>query len=227
MGRFERKFKKKLKEELPSFDEWFADNKDKLECFSSDKNEKGRSFAAVKAKRNIPWIIILCSFIAAVLCVGLCLLPLLKKEKTPLTFGDDAVYILEMSSEEIAQERNNNAVLNKFIIQRADKLLLWEDDSLVFTVFDADLETESDYYITTIQIEYNENYIFFGKESYETLSERTEIEGIEISYQSFGLDENDMYWYRLNSVEGGQRIYWEVHCFEESIEEFIQIVFED
>lgn len=78
---------------------------------------------------------------------------------------------------------------------------------------------------------------FFGDESVdETLLSEEEYQKIllanpfllkEVGYKLAGLDSDDLYWYYMLTEKDGQRIYWEVHCFEESIEEFIQIVFED
>ena len=33
-----------------------------------------------------------------------------------------------------------------------------------------------------------------------------------------------MNWYRMLTEKNGQKIYWEIHCFEESITEFIDLV---
>ena len=107
----------------------------------------------------------------------------------------------------------------------ARKIEKTDDGSFVFAILNSELETENDYYLVTVQIEYNPYYEFVSKPAYDNLDHSLMISDFEVGYKLAGFDSDDLYWYYMLTESNGRRIYWEVHCFEESIEEFIQIVF--
>ena len=105
-----------------------------------------------------------------------------------------------------------------------EKILKIEDDSLVFVILSCELETEADYYFVTVQIEYNSYYNFVAKPIYEKLSQERQVNGYTVSYGQNGFDSDELYWYYMLTEKDGQKTYWEVHCFEESIEQFIDLM---
>lgn len=97
---------------------------------------------------------------------------------------------------------------------------LTDDLTLALQILDTELELE-DYYLVTVQIEYNPYYNFLSKELYESLQNERLENGYEVSYTLSGTDDLGLYLYHMRTEKNGQRIYWEIHCFEESIEQFI------
>lgn len=226
MGRFERKIRKRLKDETEEFDVWFEKNKDSFPDFVDVRSEE-ESQGTVKLKKKKFWIIPT-AFILVALCVFLCFLPLiLKKEDitTPSFFGDEIVIEKKMSEEEYQSILQENPFINKMEVTFSVKIEKMDDGSLVFAILYSELETENDYYLVTVQIEYNPYYEFVSKPAYDKFDHMLTINDFEIGYRLAGFDSDDLYWYYVLTERDGQRIYWEVHCFEESIEEFIQIIF--
>lgn len=226
MGRFERKIRKRLKDETEEFDVWFEKNKDSFPDFVDVRSEE-ESQGTVKLKKKKFWIIPT-AFILVALCVFLCFLPLiLKKEDitTPSFFGDEIVIEKKMSEEEYQSILQENPFIDKMEVTIAVKIEKMDDGSLVFAILDSELETENDYYLVTVQIEYNPYYEFVSKPEYDNFDRQFFVNDFEIGYRLAGFDSDDLYWYYVLTERDGQRIYWEVHCFEESIEEFIQIIF--
>lgn len=226
MGRFERKIRKRLKDETEEFDVWFEKNKDSFPDFVDVRSEE-ESQGTVKLKKKKFWIIPT-AFILVALCVFLCFLPLiLKKEDitTPSFFGDEIVIEKKMSEEEYQSILQENPFIDKMEVTIAVKIEKMDDGSLVFAILDSELETENDYYLVTVQIEYNPYYEFVSKPEYDNFDRQFFVNDFEIGYRLAGFDSDDLYWYYVLTERDGKRIYWEVHCFEESIEEFIQIIF--
>ena len=228
MGRFERKFNKKLQEEFPSFDVWFEKNKEHFPGFVDSRSEgEIESQGIVKLKKKKLWIIPT-AFVLVALCVFLCFLPMILKKDTvssPSFFGDESVDETLLSEEEYQKILLANPFLLKMDVVQKVKLEKTDDGSLVFAILNCELETEADYYFVTVQLEYNPYYEFVSKPAYDNLDHSLMISDFEVGYKLAGFDSDDLYWYYMQTESNGQRIYWEVHCFEESIEEFIQIVF--
>lgn len=228
MGRFERKIQKRLKAETEDFNVWFEKNKEHFPGFVNSKSEEEvEPQGIVKLKKKKLWIIPT-AFVLVVLCVILCFLPMILKKDTvssPSFFGDESVDETLLSEEEYQKILLANPFLLKMDVVQKVKLEKTDDGSLVFVILDSELETENDYYLVTVQIEYNPYYEFVSKPAYDNLDHSLMISDFEVGYKLAGLDSDDLYWYYMLTEKDGQRIYWEVHCFEESIEEFIQIVF--
>lgn len=226
MGRFERKIQKRLKDETEEFDVWFEKNKESFPGFVDEQSEE-ESQGTVKLRKKKFWIIPT-AFILVALCVFLCFLPLILKKDditTPSFFGDEIVIEKKMNEEEYQSILQENPFINKMEVTIAVKIEKIDDGSLVFVILDSELETENDYYLVTVQIEYNPYYEFVSKPEYDNFDRQFSVNDFEIGYRLAGFDSDDLYWYYVLTERDGQRIYWEVHCFEESIEEFIQIIF--
>lgn len=229
MGRFERKIKQRMQRDVEDFDVWFAKNREKLGNFAAQSDEEEESENGVKKlKKKAKWLIPL-AFVLLAVCVTLCFLPVMRGGQAPgsqpaLTFGDEAVYNAEMTDEQIREVQAAKPVLSDFYIASGDSVWLIKDDSLVFQRLDAELEL-TDYYLVTIQIEYNQYYNFIAKYMYEELETETSSGGYQIRYSQVGTDDSGLYLYRMRTEKDGQTIYWEIHCFEESIGQFIEQVF--
>ena len=228
MGRFERKIQKKLKSEVENFDVWFEKNQDKLPGFANNTTTEKEQKSDVKVKTRKAWLIP-AAFLFAAICIVLCFLPLMLGDgsdlpQTPAHFGDEAVYEAAMDQTDQQTILQDNPFLSKLTYTDGAKLLKTEDDSLVFAVMSGEFETVTDYYFVTVQIEYNSYYDFLSKQSYESLQQRTEINGYSVQYDLLGLDADELNWYRMLTEKNGQKIYWEIHCFEESITEFIDLI---
>lgn len=224
MGKFERKIRKQMKSEVEDFDVWFEKNQEKFPGFTNMSNEEIEQGSEIKVKKKKIWLVS-SGFFLAVLCVMLCFIPLMSQDQTLTHFGDDAVYETVIEDSEQATIIQENPFLAKISYVSGKKLLKTEDDSLVFVILNGELETEADYYFVTLQIEYNSYYDFLSKSSYEELENQTEVKGFSIRYDLMGLDADELYLYRMSTEKDGQRIYWEIHCFEENIEQFIDLMF--
>lgn len=230
MGRFERKIQKRLKKETEEFDVWFERNKEHFPGFvNSESEEETEKQGMVKLKKKKLWIIPT-AFVIVIFCVFLCFLPTILKKNaitTPSFFGDEAVIETNLSEEEYQRILQENSFINKMNVTLARKIEKTDDGSFVFAILNSELETENDYYLVTVQIEYNPYYKFVSKTEYDNFEKTLNINSFDISYRLAGFDSDDLYWYYMLTEKDGQRIYWEVHCFEESIEEFVQIIFSE
>lgn len=229
MARFERKIRKRLKGETEDFDVWFEKNKEHFPGFVNEESEEEEPQGTVKLKKKKFWIIPT-AFVLVALCVFLCFLPMIlnnKENSLPLYFGDEAVYGLDLTEQEQEDIKSEYPFISKLTLATYRKLLRTEDESLVFMIIRGEIETENDYYFVTMQVEFNPYYNFLDKANYENLEAVIELDDNLIHYESQGLDSDELYWYYMLTESNGQRIYWEVHCFEESIEEFIQIIFSE
>ena len=228
MGRFEKKIHKKIQAEQENFDVWFEKHSELLHDFqSNDTEEEVQLNGTKKLKFKKRWLLPI-GFLLLLICVALCFLPLLLQSQKPLPqppahFGDEAVSNQPLSEQELSALLSENEFLTQFQILTADKTVLKEDNSTVMTILNADLEL-TDYYITKIQIEYNEYYDFVSKPLYENMERQEVVNGHEVTYELYGTDDSGLFLYSMTSVKEGVKIYWEIHCFEESITEFIDSV---
>lgn len=224
MGKFERKIRKQMKSEVEDFDVWFKKNQEKFPGFTNMANEEIEQGSEIKVKKKKIWLVPI-GFFLAVLCVMLCFIPWMIQDQTPTHFGDDAVYEAVIEDSEQTKIIQEHPFLAQISYTSWKKLLKTADDSLVFVILNGELETEADYYFLTVQIEYNSYYDFLSKSSYEELANQTEANGFSIRYELLGLDVDELYLYRMSTEKDGQMMYWEIHCFEESIEQFIELMF--
>lgn len=224
MGKFEREIKRQMDKEVEEYDVWFERNKDKLARFDKlETEEEIQADGTKKIKSKKKWLIPM-AFVLLAIAVTLCCLPLMlpgeEVSEPPRLFGDETVYSEGMNAEGIENLQSDMPELEGFTIYSGVEILMTEDQSLVFRVLDAELELE-DYYLVTVQIEYNPYYNFLSKDLYESLQNERLENGYEVSYTLSGTDDLGLYLYHMRTEKNGQRIYWEIHCFEESIEQFI------
>lgn len=227
MGKFEKKIRKRLDDEKEEFNVWFEKNHEKLQDFSDyckieDAEREGNT---IKVNNKKVWLIPI-GFMLVVLCLFLCFLPMLVPEKTPSHFGNDDVHSMELNAEEQKEILQQNPFISKLENLTFLKLLKNEDDSLVFVIADGEIETESDFYFVNIQIEIDPYYHFTSKPIYSELANYTKKGEYSIHYEKKYVDTDDINWYYMLAEKGKQKIYWEVCCFEESIEQFINLMFD-
>ena len=221
MGRFERKIKKEINKNKESFDTWFEENQDRLNGFTVESEVKERhkdGNVLVKDRRIwIPTVAFLC-------CIAICvavLLPIcLNKGNNDfdMKFGDERVYPVMITDEEMQSTIENYPFIEKMQITAQAELRLRDDDSLVFTIIDGEIDTVDNYYLLKVQIEHNKNYEFVYKSVYRELKNQTIVNNWEVTYGQGENDVNDLYvYYLLLEDKEGQVIYMEVHCFENDI----------
>lgn len=223
MGKFERKIRKEMKRETEDFDVWFEKNQEKLSGFESNSYSETDSKSEVKTKTKKIWLIP-AAFVFAAVCVVLCFLPMMLPKNEPVHFGDNAVYTETLSAEEQAEIIAKNPFLSSMIFLTGQNMYKTDDQSLVCAILTGEMETESDYYFITVRIAYNPYYDFLTKPLYERLSQEKQVNGYTVKYGQNGFDADELYWYYMLTEKDGQKIYWEVHCFEESIEQFIDLM---
>ena len=158
MGKFENDMKKKFWEEIEDFDTWFEKNQDKLSDFKPKDSIEQDERSDVKVRvKSVPVLIIMGMFLLAVILM--CFL-FIGKPNEELTFKDDTVYNQVLSETEIDVNKENYPFLKKFFNLTGNNLLKQADDCLVMTIFEGEMETEN-YYLATIQIEVDKNYVFY------------------------------------------------------------------
>lgn len=220
MGRFERKIKKKIKNNTEDFEVWFEKNQSQLNGFS-EKNELSRSQnrGNVLTKTFKSWVpFFACVGCLLIMVVVLSVLFTKGTDDFDMKFGDESVYASLISDEELQTVAETYPFINKMQVTAQGELLLRTDDSLVFTIIDGELETEEDYYFIKVQIEHNKNYEFGYKIAYQNLKNNKIINGWVIGYEQKSIDPNDLYVFYLHlQNNNGQVIYMEVHCFENDI----------
>lgn len=224
MGKFEKEIKRQMDKEVEEYDVWFERNKDKLARFDkAETEEEIQADGTKKIKAKKKWLIPM-AFVLLVIGITLCFLPMMLSGgevlEPPQLFGDEAVYSEGMNAEGIEELQKSMPELEGFTIYSGVEILMTEDQSLVFRILDTELELE-DYYLVTVQIEYNPYYNFLSKHIYEDLGSEMTVSGYDVSYTLSGTDDLGLYLYHMRTEKNGQRIYWEIHCFEESIEQFI------
>ena len=223
MGRFEKKIQKRIQLEMEDFEKWFEKNESQFPQFCSDSiiRETG-SDGIIRIKKRKIWLIPI-AFLIVGLCIFFCLFNKMP-QKSPMYFGDELVHYEKLNMEEQNDLLEKNTFLSKFINTAFDKIAMNEDSATVFVIVQGELATETDYYFATIQFEYNPYYNFLDKVNYEELQNEINYNGYTISYESQGLDINELCWYYMLTEKSGQKIYWDIHCFSESIDIFIETV---
>lgn len=236
MGRFERKIRKKLQQDVPPFDQWFEEHKDQLAKFDHSQ-ESAEDQGEVRAKRRIPtyaWIVGAAVLLLTALTLTLAFL--LPREQTQpqipsqpsipdLTFGDEGVYTTALSEDELQAAMQRMPTLAGFTVTGSQKALLRDDDSMVMVYISGEQLTDTDYYLIEAQIEYNENYIFSRKLYYENLEHTLTVGDTQISYELMGDAEAELKEFYVLSQNDNATIYWTVSCFGGEIDEWLQMTF--
>ncbi len=236
MGRFERKIRKKLQQDVPPFDQWFEEHKDQLAKFDHSQ-ESAEDQGEVRAKRRVPtyaWIVGAAVLLLTALALTLAFL--LPREQTQpqipsqpsipdLTFGDEGVYTTALSEDELQAAMQRMPTLTGFTVTGSQKALRQDDDSMVMVYISGEQLTDTDYYLIEAQIEYNENYIFSRKLQYENLEHTLTVGDTQISYELMGDAEAELKEFYVLSQNDNATIYWTVSCFGGEIDEWLQMTF--
>lgn len=221
MGRFERRIKKQMKQDTEKFDTWFEGNQAKLNDFSNTRQSNEQLFndGSVAKSRRV-WFSIVASVFCFIVCLSIVLSFLLSNgsNNIDMTFGDDDVYVAQIDDDRKSNLLNDYTFINSMQIVAFDELRLIEDNSLVLTIIDGELETANDNYFIKVQIEHNRNYTFLYKTVYRDLKYKTAVDGWAVSYEQKSIDPSGLFVYYLHLQNDiGQVIYMEVHCFENDI----------
>lgn len=236
MGRFERKIRKKLQQDVPPFDQWFEEHRDQLAKFDRPQ-ESAEDQGEVRAKRRVPtyaWIV--GATVLLLTALALMLAFLLPREQTQpqipsrpsipdLTFGDEGVYTTALSEDELQAAMQRMPTLAGFAVTGSQKVLRQDDDSMVMVYISGEQLTDTDYYLIEAQIEYNENYIFPEKPYYEDLEHTLTVGDTQISYELMGDAEAELKEFYVLSQNDNATIYWTVSCFGGEIDEWLQMTF--
>lgn len=221
MGRLERKIKKQLKKDTEPFDVWQDRNQTRLNGFEKQNNiNEQHNEGEVLVKERCIWIPVLAFLCGIIICVAIILPVLLNKNNGNfnMTFGDERVYVSKVSDEDLQEVLDEYPFISKLQLTLYDELRLYDDDSLVLTIIDGEIDTGDNYYLLKVQIEHNKNYEFGYKSVYRNLKNQTDVNGISVTYGQGLNDPSDLFVYflRLEYPEG-QVIYIEAHCFENDI----------
>lgn len=226
MGRFERKILKTLKKQTPSFDNLYSRINNEVDKthdnFDCDNNGN------VKVKRlNKSIFIYSCMLLIALLFISIVIICNFKNnviDSDPL-FGDEAVYNIALEDSKIESLTNEFPIIDKIEYLSGTQIYHIVDDSLVFSIVEGEIETETNYYLLTIQIEHNKSYQFLNKENFLQIENEFTKKGYDIGISFVEIDEMGLYWYRMKTEASGQRIFWDIKCIDNSINELIEKLF--
>jgi len=221
MGRFERKIKKQLKNETEDFDVWYEKNQDRLTSFAVEndvkEHYKGGNMLVKDRRVWIPILVFLCCI---AICVSVLLPILLNKGNNDfnMKFGEESVYPTIISGADLQTTVEDYPFISKMHITAQGELRLLNDDSLVFTIIDGEIDTGDNYYLLKVQIEHNKNYEFVYKSVYLNLKNQAVVKDWNVAYGQGENDPNDLFVYFIRLEDNnGQVVYLEVHCFENDI----------
>lgn len=221
MGRLERKIKKQLKKDAEPFEVWQDRNQPRLNGFEKYNNISEQSNGGdVLVKERRIWIPVFAFLCGIIICLAILLPVLFNKNNSDfdMTFGDERVYTSMILEEDLQSITESYPFINKMQITEQGELRLRDDDSLVFTIIDGEIDTGDNYYLLKVQIEHNKNYEFGYKSVYRNLKNQTDVNGIVVTYGQGINDPSDLFVYFLRlEYPKGQVIYIEAHCFENDI----------
>lgn len=234
MGKFERAFRKKYRQEVPSYETWRAENRHRFPqpAQSPEQIENGR----VMAKRRFPaWGWGVLAGAAVLLALILTLVFLLRDRPSSLpeqpgsipdlTFGDMQVYSISMSEDDLIRCQDFIMSFADWSVTESTKMLRNDDDSLVLYIVRGELETEADYYFIEARLVFNENYVLSNKDQYENLDESIEINGLQIFYEMQETNQTPRYRYYVLSEYEDVTIYWTVSSINDHFDEWLQLTF--
>lgn len=220
MGKFKRKFKKEINKNTEDFDSWFEKNQDRLSGFTVESEATYHKGGNVLVKNCRVWIPILALLCCIAICVAVLLPILLNKGNNDfdLRFGEESVYPSMISDAELQSIIEEYPFISKMHITSQGELKLCDDDSLVFTIIDGEIDTGDNYYLLKVQIEHNKNYEFLYKSVYLNLKNQTVVKDWNVTYGQGINDPSGLFVYFIRLEDSiGQVIYMEVHCFENDI----------
>ena len=229
MGRFERDIRKKIKESDQAFDKWFAEHRDRLTDFEPPE-EPASDLGPVKVRRRtFAWLtgaiaVLLAAFIVTAVFL-FCGPPQSQPQIPDLTFGEEGIYMNELSEEELQQATQLVPSLKTVTVTEKWAVRHNQDDSIVMVTIVGEQETAEDYYFINARIVYNDAYNFSEKMYYEDLKNKTVIGITQVSYDENGADKYGFAEYRILSKTDDVTVYWTVSSVNGLLEEWLQLTF--
>ena len=134
MDKLQKKVKEQMDSDKQSFDEWFNANRGQLSRFDNEQTAEVNIGGDTLARSRKVWI----ALIAAILMLAICLsviLPLtLNDNFSDSGFGDDSVYQLEMTDEELSAVLGEYPFLSDMWITTSLTVKLHDDASDVMDI---------------------------------------------------------------------------------------------
>lgn len=234
MGKFERTFRKKYRQEVPSYKTWRAENSHRFpqSAQSSEQIEDGH----VMAKRRFPawgWGVLAGAAVLLALILTLVFslrdrpssLPEQPGSIPDLTFGDNEIYSAPTSEEDDVRCQDIVPLFDSLIVFEKTKMLRYDDNSLVLYIIRGELETESDYYFLEIRAVLNDYYVPSDLNQYTNLENQFSMEEVEVSYGIRGTNIYGLTEYNVLSEYEDVTIYWTVSSINDQFDEWLQLTF--
>ena len=225
MDRFRRKIRQKLKESQKPFEVWYREQAGE----SAGRSEEGRG--AVKVKKRIGsavWLI--AAAVAFIMLVTVVAVALGGRQQTApqipdLTFGEESVISTKMDEADVSETMADIPPLKKISNVSGRNSYYIVDNSPVMTIISGEMHTQTDFYLITARIIYNNNFIFLDWWEYQDLPNSFTVGDTSIYYKSFGKNDSDMQVFFATTETDGVLIYWEVSCFQGQFSEWGQAMF--
>ena len=229
MGRFERDIRKKIEESDQPFNEWFAERQDRLTDFEPPE-EPASDLGPVRVRRRtFAWLTGAIAVLLVAFVVTAVFLFRGQSQSQPqipdLTFGEEGVYMNELSDEELQGAIQLVPSLKSVTITEKWAVRHNQDDSIVMATIVGEQETAEDYYFVNARIEYNKNYMFLEKSQYDNLENVEMFGATKVSYEVAGTDKYGFAEYRILSETDDATVYWNVSSVNGLLEEWLQLTF--
>lgn len=219
MDWLQRKVKKVKKKHHINFDEWFAENREAFRTGYTQPNHIHNGNTIAKSRKI--WIPIVVALVVVCISLAIILPSTINISRNPdfdFSFSDEDVHSSVLADSEFQLISEKYKFIQKLQNVSKEGIISNADDSLVMAVIRGEIETDDNYYILTIQIEYNKNYVFGYKQLYDSLESKASIGEWVATYEQTSIDPDSLYVYllRMKNPEG-QVIYIESHCLENDI----------
>lgn len=225
MGKFERAYRKKFKQQAPPFGEWSDEHGDRLPQIAPQDAAQG----AVCAKRRLPaWIWVAAGGVLLLLALTSAYL-LHNRSQTgeisDLTFGEESVITKLLEEGDMQRCESVIPTLSQILpSQPPTKTVLIKDDSLVMINIAGTLSA-TDYYFINARMVFNRYFLLADIEQYNDLDNQIRINGIDISYGAKGTDLNGFDEYYVVSEHKDATVYWTVSSMFGQFDEWLQLTF--
>ena len=235
MGKFERAFRKKYRQEVPPYEVWRAENSHRFPqpAQSPEQIENGH----VMAKRRFPaWGWGVLAGAAVLLALILTLVFLLRDRPSSLpeqpgsipdlTFGEDSIAMQELTEDVYEQcVEIVPSITEMTEIRLMMKAINIDNGSLVMAIINGDVETETDYFFVELRIVFNQNFIISDIGQYQKLDSSIAIGEMQIFYGVRGTDQYGFTEYNVLSEYEDVTIYWTVSSINDHFDEWLQLTF--
>ena len=218
MDRFQKKIQREIKKHQPSFEEWYAENRGKLGAIEESSADMPNGNTLIRSRKIWLPVVVAVLFLSFCLAVILPLLLNRSDNNFDFTFSENDVYSIRLTDDEFTDIGDEYVFIKNMQLTSGDALMLNESNTLVMAVIRGEVETVDNYYILTVQIEYNKNYLFGHKPVYENLKYHKVNDEWSITYDNGLVDADGLYVYFIRMEnEAEQVVYIEVHSFENDI----------